>query len=181
MGLPEILGDLVLATLTILLLYWILYSGPKPNQPNNAPHEQENSQLVPGVDQPGPQPAPKPACLRISGIPHHWDSERLKNELQTLDPHFDHMAAEVSGPYRDSCGSTQTALLILNECTSYFTFEPSQERHKVIRENGWEDRLVLDKRFYDLTPLNRAEVPIKIELVNLQKSVPQLLTCVCTV
>ena len=124
----------------------------------------------PGAAQPEPQPAPKPACFRISGIPHSWNSsERLEVALQTIDPDFDPTAAEVSGPFPDSYGSsTQTALLNLSKCTSYFTFEPSQEKHEVISENGRKVHLVLDKHFYDLTPLNRAEEPIKIELVNLQ-------------
>ena len=144
----------------------------------------ETTQPEPGAAQPEPQPAPlqyKPACFRISGIPPLWESERLEKALQTIDPGFDRMGAEVSGPFPDSCdSSTQTALLNLNECTSYFTFEPNQEKHEVIRENGRIIRLVLDKHFYDLTPLNRAKEPIEMELVNSQKGDFQLLTCVCT-
>ena len=90
--------------------------------------------------------------------------------MRTIDPEFDLEGAEVSGPFPDSYDPTQTALLNLRECTPYFTFEPSQEKHKVINENGQKVHLVLDKHFYDLTPLNRAEGPVEMELVNLQKS-----------
>ena len=90
------------------------------------------------------------------------------------------MDAEVSGPFPDCYDPTQTALLNLNECTSYFTFEHSQEKHKVINEKGGKVHLVLDKHFYDLTPLNRAEEPIELELVNPQSGVPQMLTCSST-
>ena len=165
----------------------------QPYRPHNAPPkpgtepgaaQPEPQPAPPGLEadrptQPEPQPAPKPACFRISGIPSSWNSERLERELQTIDPDFDRMAAEVSGPFPDSYDfSTQTALLNLSECTPYFTFE---EKHEMISENGRRVRLVLDKRFHDLTPLNRAEEPIKIELVSLQKGVFQLLRCVCIV
>ena len=107
-------------------------------------------------------------CFRISGIPPCWDSERLGRELRTIDPEFDRMGAEVSGPFPDH-DSTQTALLNLSECTLYFTFEPNQEKHEIINEGGRKIHLVLDKHFYDLTPLNRAEEPVKMELVTPNK------------
>ena len=86
------------------------------------------------------------------------------------------MGAEVSGPFPDSCDSTQTALLNLGECTSYFAFEHSQEKLEVINERGKKFQLVFDKHLYDLTPLNRAEEPIELELVNSRGGVPQMLT-----
>ena len=79
------------------------------------------------------------------------------------------MDAEVSGPFPDVYDCTQVALLDLGERTSYFTFEPSQEKHKSINEGGQKVHLLLDNHFHDLTPLNRAKEPVKMELVNPQK------------
>ena len=173
MSLSGHLGWLLPVALPILLLCWAKYL-PKPNRPQTAPPKLETTQL-PGAAQPESQPVSKqnqPTCFRISGIPSDWDRERLKKELQTIDPGFDNMGAEISGPFPDSCEySTRTALLDLNECTSYFTFEPNREKHELIDESGRKVHLVLDKHFYDLTPLNRAEVPIEMELVYPQKSV----------
>ena len=69
----------------------------------------------------------------------------------------------------------------MSECTSHITFETNQEKHKVITENGQRVHLVLDNHFCDLTPLNRAKEPIRMELVNLQKGVFQMLTYASTV
>ena len=88
------------------------------------------------------------------------------------------MGAEVSGPFPDVYDRTQVALLDLRNSTSYFTFKPDQEKHTAIKENGQKVHLVLDNHFYDLTPLNRAEEPVKMESVNSQKGVFQMLTCV---
>ena len=166
------LGGLLLAALPILL--WAKYFLPRPNRPHTAP----------GTPQPESKPVPeknKLTCIRISGIPLLWDSERLEKALETIDPNFDPMGAKVSGPFPDSYdSSTQTALLNLSECTLYFTFEPNQEKHEVINENGQEVHLVFDKHFYDLTPLNQAEEPIKMEFVNPLKGAFQMLTCVPT-
>ena len=86
--------------------------------------------------------------------------------MQTIDPEFDPMGAEVSGPFPDVYDRTQVALLDLKNCTSYFTFEPDQEKHWAIKENGQKVHLVLDNHFYDLTPLNRAKESVRMELVN---------------
>ena len=151
---------------------------PNQRHDHTASPELETAQLE--ACQPEPRPVPKqnkPTCFRITGIPLHWDSERLEEALRTIDPEFDPMGAEVSGPFPDSCDPTQTALLNLNECTLYFIFEHSQEKLEVINQKGGKVHLVLDKSFYDLTPLNRAEEPIELELVNPQKGVPRILTC----
>ena len=145
----------------------------KPNWP---PPELETLLPKPGTSQPIPQPASQQnqqTCFRISGIPPHWDSERLEKALQAIDPEFDPMGAEVTGPFPDvySYGCTQVALLDLSECTSYFTFDPNQEKHKVINEDGRKVYLVLDNHFHDLTPLNRAKEPVQVESVNPQKGV----------
>ena len=112
---------------------------------------------------------PGPPTFRVSGIPPSWDSERVKKALHDIDPDFDPKGTELSGPFPDSCGSTQTAVLDLNECTSYFTSEPGLVENEVIREDNQTVRLLLENHFCDLTPLNRVEEPIKMELVNLQK------------
>ena len=154
----------------------------KPNRPHTASPKLETAKPEPGAVQLAPQPVSRKnqtMCFRISGIPPHWNSERLEQALRTIDPEFDPICAEVSGPFPDH-DSTQTALLNLSGCTSYFAFGPNEEKHKMIYENGRKIHLVLDKHFYDLTPLNRAEEPIKMELVNPQKGGVQMLTCIST-
>ena len=89
--------------------------------------------------------------------------------MKTIDPEFDPMGAEVSGPFPDVYDPAQVALLDLSECTSYFTFEPNQEKYKAIKGNGQRIHLVLDNHFYDLTPLNRSNEPVRMESVNPQK------------
>ena len=153
----------------------------KPNRPLS---ELETPQPKPGTSQPEPQTGSKQnqqTCFRISGIPPHWDRERLKKALQTIEPEFNPMGAEVSGPFPDVYDRTQVALLGLRAGAPYFIFEPNQEKHKVISEDGQRVHLVLDNHFYDLTPLNRAKEPVKVESVNPQKGVFQILTFVPTV
>ena len=155
----------------------------KPNQSNTALPKQETAQPEPEADRPEPQPVPRQSratCFRISGIPPHWDIQRLEKALRTIDPEFDPLDAEISGPFPDSSDSTLTALLNLSGCTPYFTFERSEEKHEVVNESGRKVRLVLDKHFYDLTPLNRAKEPIQIELATLQEDAFQILTCTST-
>jgi hypothetical protein len=131
------------------------------------------------TDEPRPSKrAPQPTCFRISGIPSNWDCHKLEEHLRTIDPELDLEAAELSGPFPDCYDSRQTALLNLNDCTTYFRFTPNEERQKVITDTDRRKvRLLFDKHFYDLTPLNRAEEPIEMELVNPQKYLfPMLLT-----
>ena len=106
--------------------------------------------------------------------------QKLEEALQAVDPEFDRGRAEISGPFPDSYEPTQTALLNLNECTAYCTFEPNEEKHEVLYENSRKIRLRFDEHFHDLTPLNRAEVPINMESVYLQKAISLVLTCVFT-
>ena len=120
-------------------------------------------------------------CLRITGIPPEWERQRLEEALQIVDPEFDPGRAEISGPFPDSYEPTQTALLNLNECTAYTAFEPNEEKYEVVNENsGRRIRLRFDGHFHDLTPLNRAVVPINMELVYLQNVISLVLTCVFT-
>ena len=166
------------------LLRWIVQLALQHRLPQTAPTELKTAQAEPRAAQPGPHPIPKqnqPMCFRISGIPPLWDRERLEKALQTIDPDFDLKRAEVSGPFPDCYDPpSQVALLNLSGRTSYFTLVPNQEKHGVINENGEKVRLAIDKHFYDLTPLNRAEQPINMELVNPQKDAFQMLICVST-
>lgn len=137
---PYLLGVLLTVALSISLwLGWTKHPVHKPNQTT---------------------------CFRISGIPLDWDSEKLEKELRIIDSDFNSKGAMLFGPFPDSCGTTQTALLNLNECTPYFTFKVNPEKLEVIKQNGQTVRLVLDQHFYDLTPLNRAKDPIELELVD---------------
>ena len=94
--------------------------------------------------------------------------------LKTIYP--DLQGAKVSGPFPNSCGNGQTALLELNECTPNFASEPNQKIWKVIEEEGRRIHLLFDNVFDNLTPLNRAKEPIRMELVNLKEGVFQMLT-----
>ena len=145
----------LVALSTLPWLFWAKQLVQKSNRPHTALPKPET---VPEKNQ--------PAIFRIFGIPHNWDSKRLGEALQTIDPELDLKRAEVSGLFPASFDSTQTALLNLSECTSYFTFEKKTE---VIDKNGQKVYLDFDKHFYDLTPLNRPEEPIKMELVIPQK------------
>ena len=120
----------------------------------------------PGAAQPESQPVPEqnqPTCFRISGIPGDWNRKRLEKALREIDTEFDRLGAEIYGPFPNSSDSTKTALLNVDKCTSYFTFKPDQEKQEVIREHGQRVYLVLDKHFYDLTPLNRVVGDIEME------------------
>ena len=126
-------------------------------------------QHEPGAAKLESQPVPEqnqPTCFRISGIPSDWNSERLEEALRGIDTEFDCLGAEIYGPFPNSLDLTNTALLNVNKCTSYFTFKPDQEKHEVIREHGQKVYLVLDKHFYDLTPLSQADEEAEIESVN---------------
>jgi hypothetical protein len=124
----------------------------------------------------------RPTCFRISGIPSDWSIDKLGEELQKIDPELDLTDAELSAPCPACCDSTQTALLNFNRCTAYFRgFGRNEERQKVIRENGRKARLVIDKHFYDLTPLNRPNTPVVAELVRSLLKLSNANPCTCSV
>lgn len=105
-------------------------------------------------------------CFRISGIPFNWDSNRLRQALRDIDPELYLPPAELSELFPACCDTSQVALLTLERCTAYFqNFKHNDERQKVFAENGRKIRLVFDKHFYDLTPMNRPTTPIVVELV----------------
>jgi hypothetical protein len=105
----------------------------------------------------------QPTCFRISGIPSDWCTNNLEQALQAIDPELVLTDVELSELIPACYGSTQTALLSLDSYTTYFrSFERNEERHKVIQKNG-QVRLVIDKHFYDLTPMNRPTEPIVAE------------------
>jgi hypothetical protein len=109
---------------------------------------------------------PQPICFRISGIPPHWSTNNLENALQLIDPELNFIDVELSELIPDCCDNTQIALLNFDYCTAYFrSFERNEERYRVIRESGRKVRLVIDKHFYDLTPLNCPTTPIIAESV----------------
>jgi len=117
----------------------------------------------------------RPTCFRISGIPSDWSTSHLKQKLQVIDPELNFSDVDLSGPFPSCCDSTHMALLHFDNCTAYFQrFKRNDETLVVIREDMPERkvRLIIDKHFYDLTPMNYPDEPIITELV---KSV--LVTC----
>ncbi|KAA8899139.1 hypothetical protein FN846DRAFT_960911 [Sphaerosporella brunnea] len=109
----------------------------------------------------------QPTCFRISGIPSDWDRNKLEQALRDIDPDLDLKERdELYELCPACCESTQTALLNLERCTAYFqNFQQNEERSKVITENGRKIRLVFDKHFYDLTPMNGPATPIVADVI----------------
>jgi len=135
------------------------------------------------------EPPAKSACFRITGIPSDWSIHHLKQKLMIIDPELDFADVDLSGPFPASCDSTQTALLNFDNCTAYFQkFERNDEKLIVLRESDSDQanhpkvHLTIDKHFYDLTPMNKPEVPIAAELAqSLQVSCRMLTSIVCLV
>jgi hypothetical protein len=103
-------------------------------------------------------------CLRISGIPADWKSNTLEQALQQIDSELKLAEVELSELFPACSDSTQVALLTLGRCTQYFkNFGRNEDKLIVIRTDGRKIRLVIDKHFYDLTPMNRPGAPIVAE------------------
>jgi len=124
-------------------------------------------------------------CFRISGIPSDWSMDDLKRKLQVIDSQLCLTDVDLSKPFPACCDSTQTALLNFDNCTEYFRkLKRNDEKQIVIRETNPDRkvRLMIDKHFYDLSPMNRPVEPIVAELVqSLLFTIFRHLTCVCTV
>jgi hypothetical protein len=109
----------------------------------------------------------RPTCFRITGIPLNWRNNELKEELAQIGLDVDLEGVELS--IFPACSTkTQTALLRLDQKIAYFEgWKQSQEKQLPFKERGRTKRLIIDKDFYGLTPLNSPDAPITAELVSL--------------
>jgi hypothetical protein len=106
-----------------------------------------------------------PKCFRIANVPPDWKKDTLLAALETIDPCLEDHNPQLSlYPCLDST-QTQTALLNLGTCTTYFHgLKPNDFNHVHTTDNNI---LVIDSHFYGLTPLNSPEGKIVAELVAL--------------
>jgi hypothetical protein len=121
--------------------------------------------LVPPLRDGGASFHHQPTCFRISGIPLSWSTHDLRQALLFIDPELSFTdGVQLSKPTPACCDYTMTAMLNFDQCTAYFgSFERNEERYKVFRRHNRQERLVIDKHFYDLTPLSNPRTPIAAE------------------
>lgn len=96
-----------------------------------------------------------PVCFRISAVPQGWLEDDLLETLQTIDPSLGNQNDLSLFPA--CCGSTQTALLNLYAHSHYFSnIDASKSRFERVPTTAARagTLLVIDRHFYDLTPLN---------------------------
>jgi hypothetical protein len=139
------------------------------NDAHNHPDDVLQGSLTPHTHSIVVEPPCKSACFRISGIPADWSIDILQENLQVIDPNLKFTDVDITGPFPASCDSTRTALLNFDNCTAYFQqFERNDQKLIVFREGKpvRKVRLVIDKHFYDLTPMNDPQAPIIAELVS---------------
>lgn len=116
-----------------------------------------------------PQPSglPSPICFRISGIPPHWDSKDVMDYLTNhIDGELDWSTAKLSGSFPSPFDDTQCALLGLDCCTNSLRTRFSHQHnveHPVVEVNRETFHMVIDRHFYDLTPMNKPTLPIVAE------------------
>ena len=105
-------------------------------------------------------------CFRISGIPNHWDEDDLREVLNSVDKDLDLEQANLSELF-PACGSSessQVALLNVDCCTPFLRrVTENAEKHLAGGRDGQKYHLCIDRHFYDLTPLNKPEEPIRAE------------------
>jgi hypothetical protein len=91
----------------------------------------------------------------------------LEWALLRIDRELNFERDELSEPFSAPYGTTHVALLSMECATAYFrSFRHNEERQEVVDENGRRVRLVFDRHFYDLTPMNMPASRIKAELVD---------------
>ncbi|RPB06314.1 hypothetical protein P167DRAFT_610160 [Morchella conica CCBAS932] len=118
-----------------------------------------------------PQPSglPSPICFRISGIPPHWDSKDVMDYLTNhIDRELDWSTAKLSGPFPSPFDDTQCALLGLDCCTNSLSTRFSHQHnveHPVVEVNRETFHMVIDRHFYDLTPMNKPTLPIVADVI----------------
>jgi hypothetical protein len=112
--------------------------------------------------------APEPKCLRISCVPLGWSRADLLDSLRKLDQSLEQWADgdDRLSLYPAPCGSTQTALLCSNRCTELQPADPTKPKYVPIHDkiSGKLD-ILIDRNFYNLTPLNVPEGEIVAESV----------------
>jgi hypothetical protein len=122
-----------------------------------------------------PSGLPSPICFRIRGIPPHWQREDVMEHLTNhVDRDLDWNTARLSGPFPSPFGDRQCALLNLDYCTSYLSTrfsDQNTEKYSVVEVNQKTFHMVIDRHFYDLTPMNKPTLPTVAEYVSLPKDV----------
>ena len=112
-------------------------------------------------------PPVAPMCFRISAVPQKWSERDLLEALQTVDPSLGNQSGLSLFPA--CCGSTQTALLNLYDDHShnFNNIDASKPKYVQVPKTTTREEalLVIDSRFYDLTPLNSPGGDILAELV----------------
>ncbi|KAI5847651.1 hypothetical protein DFP73DRAFT_348217 [Morchella snyderi] len=114
---------------------------------------------------------PSPICFRIRGIPPHWESEDVMEHLKSnmhVYNELDWKAARLSGPFPSPFGDSQCALLNLDRCTDHLGTifsDQKTEEYSVIEVNQKTFHMVIDRHFYDLTPLNKPSLPIVADVI----------------
>lgn len=115
----------------------------------------------------------RPTCFRIANIPSTWSKSDLLGVFQTVDPFLNDHKYCLS-LYPACYHLSQTALLSLDVCTTYFQSLKPDESSYLRTSDGTV--LVVDSHFYHLTPLNTPDPRSEIELVSQHPGIYQLLT-----
>lgn len=85
-------------------------------------------------------------------MPPDWNEDTLLTALENIDQFLEVQILQLS-PHPACCGgTTQTALLNIDVCTSYIQLLSPNDFHYVSTSGGVG--LVIDSHAYDLTPLN---------------------------
>ncbi|KAI5802993.1 hypothetical protein EDC01DRAFT_645472, partial [Geopyxis carbonaria] len=108
-------------------------------------------------------------CFRITGIPLSWDASKIEKLLQ-LKFEFERVDMfELKGPFPDCYGQDRVALLITSFPTQYLRSLPPREHPLELPmekySNGRRVLLWIDRDFYDFTPLNSPDSPIKADII----------------
>jgi hypothetical protein len=98
-------------------------------------------------------------CFRITNIPHSWREDNLLRSLRNFDSSFDgwNTKRDEISLYPACYGSSKVALLNIQSSIDFLQrIGPSDE--KIIEtyqeDSGDRTELVIERRFYGLTPLN---------------------------
>jgi hypothetical protein len=94
-------------------------------------------------------------------VPPDWNEDRLLAALKSVDTLLGDSNPQLS-LYPACCGTTQTALLHLDFCTTYF--KQLKPGNNYLPASDGVD-LVIDRHFHDLTPLNSPGDEVVAELV----------------
>jgi hypothetical protein len=101
-------------------------------------------------------PVAAPKCFRIANVPLTWSKKNVYRVLHNADRSLKDHKHQLS-LFPACSGATQTALLNFEICTKFFR------------------RILLNRHFHDLTPLNTPEGKIVAELVLPSATISQVI------